>query len=596
MGCGGNVKMVKEEIKPQILYKLIIEKDKNIVFDNYHLNLTLSQSNKPSKTNSSKSLLVPKSPNIKKTSSKRLEIPKSPNLNNMVFTTQKSQSPGLARMQTKSSFKNLSFVETEEGKTNLLLVDKLNKENNFYIKQFVIGCLSQYSYYIESGEDCIVIDPMRDIEFYLKFISQRKTKLKYVVETHFHADFVSGHIELAQATGCKILFGPSVTDKINYQIYEAEDGDVIKLGKCSMKVIHTPGHTIESSSFLLCNENNIPKAIFTGDTLFLGEIGRPDMTSKSFNSKDSKSLIEQLYESIKKIKALDENVIIFPGHGPGSLCGKKINSGFCDSLKNQKELNKALDDKLTKQEFIEIIAKDIPTPPAYFQYCKSLNVNGHENMEDIIRRNKKELYPEEFLKLASKSSVAVIDTRKVEVFRKSYFHNSIFIPLNISFAVWVATLYDPATKLLLICDKGKEKESIVRLGRVGYHNVIGYLASDFQELQSHSNFYGSQIEFLSEIQAENFMLNKENIIVDVRESIEIANTGHIKNAKILYLSNIFNNLGEFKTFKKPIGIYCQNGTRAAITASILKKFNINNISVLGGFQNLSLNNEEIIDT
>lgn len=567
MGCGSSSTGIKDEKSDKNRYKT--QKSKNLIFDNYKYNL----------------MSAGKDPNAQD-----FILDDSNQINNYQNNNNNNGSNSDSNNNRKG--KESECLITNK---NLIFLKKLNSENNFFIKQYVIGCLSQYSYYIESGHQCAIIDPMRDVDFYLDFIKQRGTKLMYVIETHFHADFVSGHIELAKMTGCKIVFGPTAAEKSKYEIYEMKDNEDIVLGFCKIKAIHTPGHTLESSCFLLHNEDGTPKALFTGDTIFLGEVGRPDLAINLIHKKSTTNLAEQLYYSIQKIKKYDENIIILPGHGPGSLCGKKIDTGFCDTLKNQLTVNKAFSNQISKEEFIENVLKELPNPPAYYTNSMSLNINGHKNLYDIIAESMNCLTPEEFVKLASNSKVAIIDTRNQMNASEGIIRGSVLIPLKITYAVWTATLFNSNTKFLIVCDEGKEKESIVRLARVGYHNILGYLGISINEFKLYDNSIIINIPIKTEKEAEKLIINNEVEIIDVREITEVINTGCIYHAEVYSLSNILNYLNEFAKFKKPIGLYCRSGSRATVAASILIRYNFNNVMILGGFEQLKNTGVKIVE-
>lgn len=464
---------------------------------------------------------------------------------------------------------------------NFLSELKSNKKN-FFIEQIPTTCLSQNAYYIESDGEAVVIDPMKDFDQISNLLETRKAKLKYIFETHFHADFVSGHLHLNKTTGAPIIFGPGA--KPNYPIINAQENQIFSIGKIKLKIIHTPGHTFESICILLIDENNTQKALFTGDTIFLNEVGRPDLAVKESHSE--KDLAGMLFDSIQKIKKLNDEVIIFPGHGAGSACGKNIMAGIGDLLKNQKRSNYAFDENLTKKDFVEMATSNLAKPPSYFFHDVSLNKQGYENIEKLMQKSVKALNYQEFMKLSKDKDTFIIDTRIADDFLKGFYKGSYGISLKIAYATWVATLFKPENKILLITEPGKEKESITRLFRVGYFNILGYLEGGFDSM---GKLHENKEEILSfekkDYNESHEMFNQNSIdLVDVREINEFETTGVVEKSHLYPLSEMERKVEEFKKFKNPIGILCRSGARAIIGTSILGKHGFKNVFVCGGFE------------
>lgn len=448
---------------------------------------------------------------------------------------------------------------------------------DYYIEQIQTGCLAQNAYYIESNGEALVIDPMRDTENILNLLKTRNAKLKYIFETHFHADFVSGHIDLANKTGAQIVFGP--TAAAGYKIISAEDNQLFKIGDLSLKVLHTPGHTMESSCFLLIEKDGSEKAIFTGDTIFLGDVGRPDLAVKG--DVDERTLAGYLYESIQKIKKLGDDVVVFPGHGAGSACGKSIQVGNGDSLKNQRERNFALNDKISKEEFVALATSNLPTPPKYFFFDARMNKEGYEDIDKLLSKTLTPLNFLEFQKLEKEKDVMVIDTRDAKESTQGFLKGSFLIPLNINYAIWCATLFKPEQRIVIIASAGAEKESIIRLFRVGYYNVIGYLDGGIEAIKKNEPERLTSLEKVDSAEAKKLIDQNQIELVDVREIGEFENTGVIENSHLCPLSDFDSKINEIKNSQKPLGIYCRSGARATIAGSILKRYNINSFKWLG---------------
>jgi glyoxylase-like metal-dependent hydrolase (beta-lactamase superfamily II)/rhodanese-related sulfurtransferase len=466
----------------------------------------------------------------------------------------------------------------------------MDSPKEYYIEQIQTGCLSQFAYFIESKGEAIVIDPMLDTENILCLLKTRNAKLKYIFETHFHADFVSGHINIAKKTGAEIVFGPSAI--AGYKIIVAEDNQEFKIGEITIKVIHTPGHTIESSCLLLLDKNGTEKAIFTGDTVFLGDVGRPDLAVTG--NIDLKTLAGYLFESIQKIKKLSDEVIVFPGHGAGSACGKSIQIGNGDSLKNQRERNFALNDKLSKEDFVALASSNLSTPPKYFFFDAQMNKEGYEDIDKMLNKTLTPLKFEEFQRLEKEKDVVVIDTRDANDSTKEFLRGTFLIPLNITYAIWCATLFKPENRIIIISSPGTEKESIVRLFRVGYYNILGYLDGGIEAIKKNEPSRLTSIEKIDYAKAKNLIDENKIVLVDVREIGEFENTGVIENSHLCPLSDFDAKINEIKNSQKSLGIYCRSGARATIASSILKRYNINNFKWMGNFTGLVAQGAKVV--
>jgi len=466
----------------------------------------------------------------------------------------------------------------------------LDSTKEYRIEQISTGCLAQYAYYIESNGEAILIDPMRDIENINNLLNKNKVKLKYIFETHFHADFVSGHIDLAKKTGAEIVFGPGAV--AGYKIISARDNQVFSVGKIQIKLIHTPGHTLESSCFILIDESGVEKAIFTGDTIFLGDVGRPDLAVKG--EIDENGLAGLLFDSIQKIKLLNDEIIVFPGHGAGSACGKSIQAGSGDSLKNQKQKNFAFNDNISKEEFVAIATSNLPTPPKYFFYDAKMNKEGYEDFDQLFDKSFKALNYQQLEQLEKEKDVIVIDTRNPSISTKEFLRGSHLIPLNITYAIWCATLFKPENRIIIIAKPGDEKESIIRLFRVGYNNIIGFLDGGFESIRMNAPERITSLDKIDYDQSKTLIDENKVELVDVREKGEFENTGVIENSHLYPLSEFDKKINELKTSQKPLGIYCKSGARATIAGSILKKNNFNNFLWMGTFSGLTEKSAKVV--
>ena len=447
------------------------------------------------------------------------------------------------------------------------------------IEQLYTKCLSQGSYYIISDNEVAIIDPLRETNQYIEKAKKDNAKIKYVFETHFHADFVSGHVDLANKTNSTIIYGPNA--ETEYPIYNAKDNEEFKLGKITIKALHTPGHTLESTTYLVIDENGNNHSIFTGDTLFIGDVGRPDLAvSKNLTEID---LAGMLYDSLRnKIMNLEDHVLVYPAHGAGSACGKNLSKETFSTLENQKKTNYALRENITKEMFVKELLEGMPPPPQYFQKNALLNKSGYKPLDKVITQSNKSIDIGQFCKLANSSEYLVLDVRHQKDFINGHIPNSLFIGLNGTFAPWVGTLIENIDqKILLISEKGKEIEAITRLSRVGYDNCIGYLEGGFK---SWKDKYGEEkVESISSQSfVDNLKLNSIKII-DVRRESEYINK-HIEGANNIPLSLLSNELKNISDTQDNYYIHCAGGYRSVIAISILKAKGIHNvIDVAGGF-------------
>ena len=459
------------------------------------------------------------------------------------------------------------------------------------IEQIYTNCLAQGAYYIESNGEVAIIDPLRETQQYIDKAKANNAKIKYVFETHFHADFVSGHIDLAKQTKSTIVFGPNaITD---YDIHSAKDNEEFKVGKLTIKALHTPGHTLESTTYLLKDENGKDHAIFSGDTLFLGDVGRPDLAIKSSLTKED--LAGMLFDSLRnKIIPLADDVIVYPAHGAGSACGKNLSKKTVGILGEQKQTNYALRADMTKSEFIEELLEGINPPPQYFSKNAMLNKTGYNNFETVLKKGDIPLSPEEFEAISNKNSALVLDVRPQANFIKSHIPNSIFIGLNGSFAPWVGALItDIKQPIILVAPEGKETEAITRLSRVGYDNTLGYLKGGITEWENSGREIDDTLDSISaEVFAERVKKEKINIL-DVRKKSEYE-SNHLENVQHFALDYINENMNEIDK-EKSYYIHCAGGYRSVIAASILKARGFKNlVDVAGGFGAIKKTDLQII--
>ena len=450
------------------------------------------------------------------------------------------------------------------------------------VEQIYTGCLSQGAYYIESNGEVAIIDPLREISEYIDKASASKSKIKYVFETHFHADFVSGHLTLSKATGAPIVFGPNANP--NYKSIIAADNQVFEIGDCSITVIHTPGHTMESTTYLLKDKYGNDHAIFTGDTLFLGDVGRPDLSQKS-DDLTMEDLAGIQFESLrKKILPLSDNVIVYPAHGAGSACGKNMMKETVDTLGNQKKVNYALRADMTKEEFVKEVTEGLSAPPEYFPLNVKMNREGYDDINIIINKGDNPIDISEFEDFVNQSGALILDVRNNQDFARGHIPRSIFIGLDGSFAPWVGTLIkDVDQPIALVVEKGREKEAIKRLSRVGFDKTIGYLKGGFEAWKTS----GKEYDKINSISANEFekKIDANSFIIDVRKDSEYNSKKivHAINTPLNNINSYLKRLPDDQNFY----IHCERGYRSIIAASILKSRGIHNlIDIKGGFQSI----------
>ena len=446
-----------------------------------------------------------------------------------------------------------------------------------FIKQLYTNCLSEAAYYIESNGEAAVIDPLRDIEEYMHLAEERKASIKYIFETHFHADFVSGHLDLSKATGAPIVYGPGT--ETNFPIHLSKDGEIFKLGNIAIEVLHTPGHTLESTCYLLRDEAGKPHAIFTGDTLFVGDVGRPDLSSGNLSSEDLAAL---LYDSLqKKIAPLPDDLIVYPAHGPGSACGKNLGPSTYSTIGNEKATNYALKPQ-TKEEFITAVTTGLGAPPQYFPINARINKEGYDSLEEVLANALKPLSIAEFKTLSA--DAIILDTRKANIFTQGFVPGSISIGLEGRYAEWGGSLLSFDQPILLVTEKGKERESAVRLARVGFDKFLGYLDGGFESWKA----AGETIDLIIDIEPDEMLMDlphdNKMVVLDVRAEAEYAD-GHVAGAVNLPLTTM-TDPGSMANFQENDNLYvhCAGGYRSVIAASLLKRQGIHNLrNVLGGW-------------
>ena len=446
------------------------------------------------------------------------------------------------------------------------------------ISQIYTSCLAQGAYYIESNGEVAIIDPLREVQDYIDRAATNNAKIKYIFETHFHADFVSGHVTLAQKTGAKIVYGPKAIT--NFEAIIAEDNQIFTVGDITITILHTPGHTLESSCFLLKDKNGKDHALFSGDTLFLGDVGRPDLAQKgNFTEKE---LAGFLYDSLrKKVMILADDVIVYPAHGAGSACGKNLSKETVGTIGGQKETNYALRAGMTKNEFINEVTNGLLPPPAYFPLNVKLNKEGYQDVEEVIKKSAKPLTLKQFELMANETEAVILDVRHQTDFVKGFIPQSIFIGIDGGFAPWVGALIkDTNQSILLVTPKGREEDTIKRLSRVGFDNVLGYLEGSFNAWEK----AGKEIDTLTSVSAHILEDRiKENVLVfDVRKPGEY-DSEHINIAENTPLDFLNDHISEFP-IDKEFFLHCAGGYRSVIAASILKARGFHNvIDVAGGY-------------
>ena len=449
------------------------------------------------------------------------------------------------------------------------------------IQQIYTGCLAHAAYYLESEGEAAIFDPLREVQPYLDRAAADKAQIKFVFETHFHADFVSGHLDLRKKTGADIVFGPLA--KPAYEAITAEDGQEFKVGKATVRVIHTPGHTMESSCYLLIDEDGKEHGIITGDTLFIGDVGRPDLAQHVIADLTEEKLAGHLYDSLRnKIMPLADDLIVYPNHGAGSACGKMMSKETTDTLGNQKKTNYALQ-PMSKEDFIKALLTGLTTPPGYFPQNVLMNIKGYDSLDTVMDRAINPLNAEAFELEANESAALVLDTRDASDFAQGFIPNSINIGLDGSFAQWVGEMIpDVQQPILLVCEPGKEEEAITRLSRVGYDQVLGYLEEGFKTWKNSGKEY-NQAARIEAASFEKGFKEGESLVFDVRKKSEF-DSEHLEGAINVPLNEINQHLSEFPKDKE-FSLYCAGGYRSMIASSILKQRGWENFNdVLGGFE------------
>lgn len=449
-----------------------------------------------------------------------------------------------------------------------------------FIKQLYTACLSEAAYYIESNGEAAVIDPLRDIDAYLQLAAERKARICYIFETHFHADFVSGHLDLSKVTGAPIVYGPGT--RTAFPVKVAADGESFSLGALTIKVLHTPGHTLESSCYLLKEENGNDHCVFTGDTLFVGDVGRPDLAQKGA-ALTMDDLAGMLYDSLQqKIIPLADEVIVYPAHGPGSSCGKNLGPHTFSTIGEEKKTNYALK-AATKDEFIKAVTDGIAPPPQYFPVNAKINKEGYESLDAVTAQGLQPLSVKQF-KIAATGDTVLLDTRTADEFMQGFVPSSVFIGLEGRFAEWAGSLLPFDKPMLLITEPGKEKETIVRLARVGFDKIKGYLDGGFAAWVK----AGEAVDMIIDVEADELAMDiphdKNLVVVDVRREAEYAD-GHVAGAVNIPLQELTDPgvLGDFED-KHNLYLHCAGGYRSVIAASLFKRQGIHNLrNVTGGW-------------
>jgi glyoxylase-like metal-dependent hydrolase (beta-lactamase superfamily II)/rhodanese-related sulfurtransferase len=449
-----------------------------------------------------------------------------------------------------------------------------------FIKQLYTDCLSEAAYFIESDGEAAVVDPLRDIDAYIQLAKEHNTTIKYIFETHFHADFVSGHLDLAKATGATIVYGPKT--ETSFPVHVASDGEAFSVGKLSVEALHTPGHTVESTCYLLKDEEGTNHCVFTGDTLFVGDVGRPDLSQEDADQ-TTDDLAGMLYNSLQnKIITLNDEVVVYPAHGPGSACGKNLGPATTSTIGKEKETNYALK-AATKEEFIKVVTHGLSAPPNYFPINAKINKEGYDSIVDILEKGLRPLGIEE-VKNYMAAEALVLDTRPALQFMGGFIPDSIFIGLEGRFAEWAGSLLPFNKELILVCEPGKEKETVTRLARVGFSKMDGYVEGGIEAWKT----AGEPLDMIIDIEADELAMDipfdPNLVVLDVRRPTEFAD-GHVKGAVNLSLSDM-NDPATMAQFDEVQNIYvhCAGGYRSVIAASLLKRQGLHNLrNVAGGW-------------
>jgi hydroxyacylglutathione hydrolase len=449
------------------------------------------------------------------------------------------------------------------------------------IKQLYTSCLSEAAYYIESEGEVAIVDPLRDIDEYLQLAKENNASIKYIFETHFHADFVSGHLDLSKQTGAPIIYGPGAVT--NFDIYNAKNGEIFKLGKITIEALHTPGHTIESTCYLIRDENEKPHAILTGDTLFVGDVGRPDLSSGNMTSEELAAI---MYDTIQtKILPLADDVIVYPAHGAGSSCGKNIGPNTYSTIGDEKKNNYALQPQ-TKEAFVKAVTTGLSNAPKYFAVNAQINQQGYQSLDTVKNEALTPLSVAAFKKLINED-VLVLDTRNASIFTEGFVPSSIFIGLEGRFAEWAGALLPFDKPIILVTEQGEEENTVIRLARVGFDKIKGYLQGSFEAWQN----AGEKIDMIVSVEADELAMDLPHdphiTVVDVRRETEFAD-GHVKNAQNIPL-NEMTDVANIAVFEENQNLYvhCAGGYRSVIAASLMKRQGIHNLrNVLGGWDKI----------
>ena len=459
------------------------------------------------------------------------------------------------------------------------------------IEQIYTGCLSQGAYYIQSGNEVAIIDPLREIDPYIKKAKKANAKIKFIFETHFHADFVSGHITLAKKTGAKIIFGPNANTKFDALI--AKDGQEFKIGEITIKALHTPGHTMESTTYLLTDSSKKDIAIFSGDTLFIGDVGRPDLAQKAKNI-SQEDLAGTLYDSLrKKIMPLNDDVLVYPAHGAGSACGKNLSDETVSTIGEQKKTNYALRSDMTKDEFIKEVTNGLNPPPNYFPLNVKMNKEGYDDIDKIILSGATPLDPNLFENIAKKKNALILDVRHQDNFAEEHIPNSIFVGIDGSFAPWVGTIVEDVTKpILLVTPDDRVEETVTRLARVGFDNSLGYLNGGIKNWKMQGKLT-TNVNQIDSVVFKKLIQNEKLKVFDLRKSDEYT-SGYIPNAQNIPLDFLNKKISNFR-LNETFYTHCAGGYRSMIAASILKSKGIHNFTdIKGGFNALRKTGLEIL--
>ncbi len=459
-----------------------------------------------------------------------------------------------------------------------------------YVQQLYTNCLSEAAYYIESNGECAIIDPLRDVDVYLNLAKERNATIKYIFETHFHADFVSGHLDLAKHSNAPIVYGPQTETK--FPVYVAKDQEQFKIGNVTIEVLHTPGHTLESTCYLLRDENGNDHSVFTGDTLFVGDVGRPDLAQGG--DLTMSELAGMLYESLqKKIMPLADHVIVYPAHGPGSACGKSLGPETHSTIGEQKQSNYALQQQ-SKEDFIKAVTNGLEAPPKYFPVNARINKEGYGLLDAVLKKGLTALSVQQFKEHSKEPKTLILDTRHANTFTVGFIPGSISIGLEGRFAEWAGALLPFDENILLVCEEGKEEETIVRLARVGFDKVNGYLAGGFEAWTN----AGEPIDMIIDVEADELAMDIPHddhlLVVDVRKETEFAD-GHVKGAVNLPLGDM-NDLGLLANIddRDNLYVHCAGGYRSVIASSLIKKQGFHNLrNVVGGFAKIKEQKIEI---